>query len=172
MWLIAMAGLPGTGKSTLAGALSRALSAPVLDKDAVRAERHGARVEYSPAQDDDVMEEVYARAGRLLAAGARHVILDGRTFTRAATVVRLREVAASLSARLLIVECRCAPELARARIAADRAAGRHRAANRSPELHAQLAAHAEPIPGARLVLCTDGSATEPLVAACLAVLGA
>jgi adenylylsulfate kinase len=35
--LIAMAGLPGTGKSTLANALANALGAAVLNKDRVRA---------------------------------------------------------------------------------------------------------------------------------------
>ena len=35
--LIAMAGLPGTGKSTLAAALAEALPAVVLDKDKLRA---------------------------------------------------------------------------------------------------------------------------------------
>src|SRR5947209_2269421 len=35
--LIAMAGLPGTGKSTLARQMARALSGVVLDKDVIRA---------------------------------------------------------------------------------------------------------------------------------------
>ena len=53
MPIIALAGLPGTGKSTLARALSTALDAPVFDKDAVRAALYAPdRIEYSREQDE------------------------------------------------------------------------------------------------------------------------
>lgn len=54
--IIVMAGLPGTGKSTLARLLSQRLSAVVLDKDSVRAALFSSSdIEYSDAQDDFVV---------------------------------------------------------------------------------------------------------------------
>lgn len=54
-----MAGLPGVGKSTLAGALATQFHAVVLDKDRVRAGLFPpSHVDYTPDQNDfcvDVM---------------------------------------------------------------------------------------------------------------------
>jgi predicted kinase len=51
--LIAMAGLPGTGKSTLAHHLADACASIVLDKDSIRAALFPIdQVEYSTRQDD------------------------------------------------------------------------------------------------------------------------
>jgi predicted kinase len=58
--LIAMAGLPGTGKSTLAHHLAHALAAIVLDKDVIRAALFPpAWVEYSTEQDDFCMSVMF-----------------------------------------------------------------------------------------------------------------
>ena len=87
--LIAMAGLPGTGKSTLAAALAEALPAVVLDKDKLRAGLiPPEKIEYSRAQDDYVFELLLKAAKYNLNRG-RHVILDGRTFTRRYQVERV-----------------------------------------------------------------------------------
>ena len=87
--LIAMAGLPGTGKSTLATALADALPAVVLDKDKLRTGLIPAeKIEYSRAQDDYVFELLLKAAEYNLNRG-RHVILDGRTFTRRYQVERV-----------------------------------------------------------------------------------
>ena len=161
MLVIALAGLPGSGKSTLARALAPALGGTVLDKDAVRAELFGpGRIEYTAAQDDAVMEALYARVGALAAApsptgGPPVVIIDGRTFTRRATVERLREAVARLPARLLLVECVCGEDAALERLTGDAATGVHLAANRGPELYRRLAAAADPIEPPKLVLETD-----------------
>jgi predicted kinase len=80
--LIAMAGLPGTGKSTLAAALAKALPAVLLDKDKLRAGLIPAdRIEYSRAQDDYIFE-LLLKAAKFNLDRGRAVILDGRTFTR------------------------------------------------------------------------------------------
>src|SRR2546425_786694 len=58
--LITMAGLPSSGKSTLAASLKRELGAVVLDKDRVRAALFPARVlDYSDTQDDIAMAAIY-----------------------------------------------------------------------------------------------------------------
>src|SRR5258708_1848329 len=65
--IVIMAGLPGTGKSTLARALSQCLPAAVLDKDSIRASLfQPAYVEYSRLQDDFCQEIMLQTAGYLL----------------------------------------------------------------------------------------------------------
>lgn len=160
--VIAMAGLPGCGKSTLAAQLAPLLQAAVLDKDRVRAALFPPEeIEYSLEQDDFVFELIYQAAARLLSKG-RVVILDGRTFTRAAHRRRLEAFAAVNGARLVWIECTCPPELARARLDQDRAAGVHPAENRGSALYAEVKAAADPILTPHLVVDT----TLP-AAACL-----
>src|ERR1051326_189580 len=79
-----MAGLPGTGKSTLARALAARLAGVVLDKDIIRAALFPpSHVEYSPVQDDFCQEVMLQTTAYLLARDASlHVFLDGRTFSR------------------------------------------------------------------------------------------
>ena len=60
--LIALAGLPGTGKSTLAVRLAADLGAAVLSKDAARAALFPPPVlDYSAGQDDVCMTAVFTR---------------------------------------------------------------------------------------------------------------
>jgi predicted kinase len=168
--LLALAGLPGTGKSTLARELARRLGAPLLDKDRVRAALFAPEeIEYSREQDDLVMEciwralEFHARRGN-----AECAVLDGRTYSRRAQVEELRRRAARLGARLTLIECVAAPETARARLARDARAGGHPAGNRSVELYESLSAAAEPIEGPKLVLATDARPLAALLDAVLA----
>ena len=160
--LVAMAGLPGTGKSTLAQGLREALGAALLDKDEVRSALFGSDVDYSDAQDDLCIEVMLRAAGYLFDRDpARPVILDGRTFTRLHQLAVLRAAAGDLAARLVVIECVCPPDTALARLADG---GSHPAANRTPDLYRRMAAAAEPIPSPKLVVDT-GSAT---IADCLA----
>jgi predicted kinase len=164
--LIAMAGLPGTGKSTLAAALAEALPAVVLDKDKLRAGLiPPEKIEYSRAQDDYIFELLLKAAQYNLNRG-RHVILDGRTFTRSYQVERIALFVADLKAELKIIECVCPVELALQRIAADQQAGSHPAADRGAELYQRLKAEAEPIGRDRLQISTDQDLAT-LVGLCL-----
>ena len=165
MKLVALAGLPGTGKSTLARALAARLDAPLLDKDVVRAALFRPQeLEHSTAQDELVMAcihravEFLARQGRAAA-----VVLDGRTYSRRAQLEALRALAARLTAPLALIECTAAPEVVRARLARDLAAGAHPAADRTPELFDRLRSVAEPIEGPKLVLATDALPLGELV---------
>ena len=90
--LIAMAGLPGTGKSSLAAQLAANLGGVVLSKDVVRAAMFPPAVlDYSAAQDDAAMSAVFSAARLLLMANPGSVIiLDGRTFSKAASRSILR----------------------------------------------------------------------------------
>jgi predicted kinase len=167
--LVVLAGLPGTGKSTVARELARRLGAPLLDKDRVRAALFApAEIEYGREQDDLVMScihravEFHAGRGRVPA-----VVLDGRTYSRRDQVEELRGLAARLGTPLALIECSAAPELVRARLQRDAALGSHPAGNRSFELHERLRAGADPIEGPKLVLATDERPLAALVDAAL-----
>ena len=154
--LIAMAGLPGTGKSTLAARLAAALGGVVLSKDVARSALFPPPVlDYSSAQDDLAMSAVYAAARLLLTADpTRVVILDGRTFRRAAQVADLFALGREIGQEPVVVECVCDEGVARDRLARDAVAGRHPAGNRTAELYASVKATAEPLAVPRLTLDT------------------
>src|SRR5882672_1178550 len=80
--IVMMAGLPGTGKSTLARAVAVRVGGVVLDKDVIRASIFPRRlIEYSTQQDDFVVELMLSVTGYLLRRNpAAIVILDGRPF--------------------------------------------------------------------------------------------
>src|SRR5262249_24911276 len=167
--LIAMAGLPGTGKSTLAARLAEQLGAVVLDKDRRRAALSAPPVlDYSEGQDETSMAAIYRAAETILRADAeRAVILDGRTFLRPGQLQPVINLAASLGQELRVIECRCDDEVARERLEADLAAGRHPTGNRTFELYLAVKAAAEPIPVPHLALDTDSTPLEEGVRKCL-----
>src|SRR6266404_4379961 len=82
--LILMAGLPGTGKSTLCRALAGELGGTVIDKDHVRAALFDPKdIEYSTEQDEFCMRIMLKVAGYILRKEpSRRIFLDGRTFFR------------------------------------------------------------------------------------------
>jgi predicted kinase len=163
--LIAMAGLPGTGKSTLAARLAVELGGVVLCKDVVRATLFPAPVlDYSAAQDDIAMGAVYAAAAyNLKHHPATPVIIDGRTFRKAGQTEALRGMATTLPVPLRVIECVCADEVAHARIEADHATGTHPAGNRNADLYDRVKTEAVPLTLARLTLDTGELTLEECV---------
>jgi predicted kinase len=170
--LIAMAGLPGTGKSTLAGRLAEELGGVVLSKDLVRVALFPPLIlDYSTAQDDLVMEAIYkAAAYTLRSAPQRVVLLDGRTFLRAYQVRNLLELASSLNETPVIIECVCDDGVTRDRLEQDRKLGRHPAGNRTYALYLEVKARAEPIAVPHLILDTGRLALDDCVARSVAYL--
>lgn len=167
-----MAGLPGTGKSTLAARLAEALGGVVLSKDVVRAALFPPAVlDYSPAQDEIAMSAVYSAAGYVLARQpARPVFLDGRTFSKPGQFDAPAALAARYAVPLKVVECVCADEIARARLAADHAAGRHPAGNRTPDLYTLSKAAAVPLTVERLTLDTGSLSPDECASRAIAYL--
>jgi predicted kinase len=170
--LIAMAGLPGTGKSTLAARLAPVLGGVVLSKNVVRSALFPPPVlDYSAAQDDIAMSAVFAAAHHLLAKNPDAVlILDGRTFRRSAQVAALLDLGRQLRQAPFVIECVCDEATARGRLEHDAAAGTHPAGNRTAGLHAAVKATAEPLTIPRLILDTGRSTPDDYLAAALAYL--
>ena len=157
--IVMMAGLPGTGKSTLARALAQRLPGVVLDKDAIRAALfEPGQVEYSLAQDDFCQEIMLQTAGYLVVKDAElHVLLDGRTFSRRYQRERVIEFCEKLGTTWAVLECVCAEQTALRRLAEAVAQNTHPATNRTPELYRQIRKMWEPIDEPKLVIDTDAS---------------
>lgn len=171
--IIALAGLPGTGKSALASRLRSALPAAVLDKDRIRAALFAPdHIEYSTAQDDFCQAIMLEAAAYLIAANPRqHVILDGRTFSRQYQIAALDEFARRHGVTLKIIQCVCPDEVAQQRLARDAAGGQHLAGNRDFALYLAVKARFEPIRDPKLVIDTNQD-LDRCVAQCLAYLAA
>jgi aminoglycoside phosphotransferase family enzyme/predicted kinase len=157
--LLAVGGLMGTGKSTLARALAESLGLERLATDDIRLELFGASNRpqgfeqggYSPERRAQVYEEMLRRAEARLARGVS-VALDA-TFSTAATREAVRKLAERRKARFLPIICQCPAEVARERIAARRAAGGDASEARPELLDAQRRAF-EPPDAAALPLDT------------------
>jgi adenylylsulfate kinase len=154
--LIVLAGLPGTGKSTLALRLAARLPAAILDKDRIRAGLCPPDdVTYTADQDDFVMDVAYRTAEYLLRTEPdRAVTLDGRTFSKADQVADLLGWAARIGVPWKVIECACADAVAEERLTRDAAGHRHSATNRTAELYQSLKAQSDPLLLARLVIDT------------------
>ena len=152
-----MAGLPGTGKSTLARELAARTSGRVLSKDEIR---HAIflpeEIEYSTRQDDYCLQVMLETARYLLARNpARAIFLDGRPFSRRYQIDNVIAVADSLRQPWRIVECVCPEETARQRLAGDLKGGTHPAGNRDFQLYREVKGRFEAITHPKTVIDTE-----------------
>jgi predicted kinase len=154
--LILMAGLPGTGKSTLSRALAAKLAGTVIDKDDIRAALFSAAdIEYSTEQDDFCMAVMLKVAGYLFRKDpARVPFLDGRTFSRAYQLKRATGFAEAVGQPWRILECTCREDTARTRLSNSPA---HVAANRNFDLYLTVKARFEEITFPKTIIDTDQS---------------
>lgn len=152
--LILMAGLPGTGKSTLSRLLASEQSGSIIDKDRVRAALFDPPdIEYSSEQDEFCARVMLKVAGYLFRKDpARKVFLDGRTFSRSYQLSRATGYASALGQPWRILECVCSEEKARQRLGQDRL---HPAANRDFGLYLAVKARFEEITLPKVVINTD-----------------
>jgi hypothetical protein len=159
--LIAMAGLPATGKTTLAARLATELGGVVLSKDQVRAALFPPSVlDYSEQENDISMAAIFHTADYIQKTFPQHpVIIDGRTFLRAKQIGDLF----SLGESPRIIECVCADEVARQRLEHDLAAGKHLAKNRNFALYLAVKKNAMPIQVPHLRLDTGTTSVEECV---------
>lgn len=159
--LVLVGGAPGTGKSTLAGAVADRAGAVVLSSDEVRDDVDpGEGVpsavgegRYAPDRKARVYAELRRRAGELLARG-ESVVLDA-SWSDAEEREAARAVATATSSGLVEVRCTLPAEEAAARIRARAAEGTD-ASEATPEVASAVAAAFAPWPEA-----TEVATTEP-----------
>lgn len=125
--LVAVGGIIGSGKSTVASHLSRSLGAVVLQSDRLRKFLAGVAPEqslgeqpfagaYAPARTRALYRELLHRAEVVLASG-RHVIVDASMRLRDDRRA-LVEMARTVGARAVLVQCHASREVLRDRLEA------------------------------------------------------
>ena len=154
-WVL-FAGLPGTGKSTLARALAQVCDAAILDKDRVRASLFpGPLTDYSEQQDQLCMRAMLAAAAYLTEhQRVPYIFFDGRTFSRRSQREEVLQAAEQAGACWRILHVRCSDEVAEARLAQNDPA--HPARNRDPGLYYAIRQRFEAIPQPFLAVDTTG----------------
>ena len=155
--IIVMAGLPGTGKSTLARELARRASGRVLSKDEFRHTLFAPEeIEYSTRQDDFCQELMLRTASYLLERDpAKMIFIDGRPFSRRYQIHNVIMAAASSRQPWRILECVCSDEAVRRRLKEDASRGEHPAGNRDYALYSEVKARFERILHPKTVIDTD-----------------
>jgi aminoglycoside phosphotransferase family enzyme/predicted kinase len=164
--LALVGGLPGTGKTTIGGALADRFGAVLLSSDRVRKELAGLSPSddattaygeglYTAAHTDEVYAQLLHRAHELLTRG-ESVVLDA-SWTRARHRQAAEELARRSFSDLVSLQCRTTAEIAAQRIA-------HRAPTASDAtapLARAMSADADPWPQA-VTVSTSASVSESL----------
>jgi predicted kinase len=143
-WVL-FAGLPGTGKTTLALALSQRFNAAVLDKDRVRAALFpGPLTDYTATQAQLCVRAMLQAAAYMTERRqVDYVFIDGRTFSRQADVEEVLAAAKQAGAGWRILHVICADTVAEQRLSHDDPA--HPARDRGPALYQQIKQRYEPL---------------------------
>lgn len=168
--VVLVRGLMGTGKTTLAERLAEELGARHISTDALRRGRFGASDQpaefgqglYAPELRRQVYDDLFAAAREELAQGGS-VVLDG-SFVDPADRRRAAQLSDESAVTRTLLECRCPPEVAQARIARRLESGQGHSEARA-ELHPHQAAQEQPDSDAVVIDTTrplEGQLTEAL----------
>ncbi len=111
--LIVMRGYPGTGKSTIARVLARAIHAPLIDRDIIR--QTGVDIFGNLAEIGRFSYELMFALTREQLSLGLSVVID-TPLTYRTTYEQARKLAQSLQTPMLVVHCKCPPEIQRHRL--------------------------------------------------------
>lgn len=153
--IVLLAGLPGTGKSTLARELATRTGGRVVGKDEIRhALFSETEVDYASVQDDFCLQIMLATAAYFFEKDPkRFIFLDGRTFSRKYQIENVINAAGAMHQPWRILQCVCSEESARKRLEEQKPM--HPAANRDFSLYRRARETFESITVAKTIVDTD-----------------
>ncbi|MBI2382764.1 MAG: ATP-binding protein [Gammaproteobacteria bacterium] len=155
--VVALMGIPGSGKTTLARELARKTGLSIVDRDSIRAAMFPA-CRFTEAEKHAANGAVFAAVEAHGALG-QGCIVDGMTFSSPAKRSRLRLLAYRHDLDYAAICLRCPVELAIERVQAQ---PRHPARDRDPELVREVATRFAPPEDDALVLDGRLPAVEQL----------
>lgn len=119
--ILLLAGLPGTGKSTLARALAPALGADVLDRDAMRNAIFPKRdLAFSDEQNALCSQILYQVAEFILQRDPERILIfDGRPFSKTAQIDEVAHLAERVNTPLRIILCHAPEDVVQSRLTRD-----------------------------------------------------
>ena len=165
-FVIATMGLPGAGKSVVAGAIEAQLGLRRICRDEIRAAMFpNCRFSFIEKRAAYRSVLLALEINCMLGVGS---VIDGMTFARRSDLDRVAEVAAKHGIVTIPLLVDCPPELARERVASDVAGQRHVAADRTPETVNDVIARRQPPPEGTLIV----DATLPAEQMCRAAIAA
>ena len=156
--VVALIGLPGSGKSVVARALEDQLGLRRVDRDAIR---HAMfpKCSYSFAEKRAAFRSMLLALEINCMLGASSVI-DGVTFSRRRDLLRVDSVIGRYKFTPIPIYLDCPPEIARERIAKDVANNRHLARDRTPEIVTEVLARFDAPPPNSLLIDASKPAAE------------